>query len=171
MTRDVYTTKLNELHADLEKMGQLVDRSIETVIHAFLNNDVTLAKEVMKNDAFINDMQRTIESLAISLMLQQQPVASDLRNITSIIKIVTDLERIGDQAADMAEIMLEFKTTRLFKTIEHIPTMAEKARIMVYDAIDAFISNNLEKGKKVISMDDEIDALFLEVKKRSSEYP
>ena len=98
------------------------------------------------------------------MILRQQPIASDLRNVTSALKIVTDLERIGDQAADIAEIIYHFEGKHAYRTVEHIPTMAKKAKIMVHEAIDAFIKKDLTTAQMVKDMDDEIDSLFEEVK-------
>ena len=106
MMRTLFDAELNKLNVDLTKMGHLVEVSIENMIDAFKHQDKTLAKEIMDNDRLINDMERAIESRSFNLILRQQPIASDLRNVTSALKIVTDLERIGDQAADIAEIIL-----------------------------------------------------------------
>ena len=159
MMRRVFDEQLDKLNIDLTKMGHLVEVSIENMIDAFKHHDKALAKEIIENDRLINDMERSIESRAFSLILRQQPIASDLRNVTSALKIVTDLERIGDQAADIAEIIYH-----AYRTVEHIPTMAKKAKIMVHEAIDAFIKKNLTTAQMVKDMDDEIDSLFEEVK-------
>ena len=134
------------------------------MIDAFKHQDKTLAKEIITNDRLINDMERTVESRAFNLILRQQPIATDLRNVTTALKIVTDLERIGDQAADIAEIIMNFEGEHAYRTVEHIPTMAKKAKIMVHEAIDSFIKKDLSTARLVKSMDDEIDALFEEVK-------
>lgn len=104
--RKQFDDELLKLHVDLTKMGHLVEVAIENMIESFKNQDKALAKDIITNDRLINDMERTIESRSFNLMLRQQPIATDLRNVTSAIKIVTDLERIGDQAADIAEIIL-----------------------------------------------------------------
>ena len=143
MMRTLFDAELNKLNVDLTKMGHLVEVSIENMIDAFKHQDKTLAKEIMDNDRLINDMERAIESRSFNLILRQQPIASDLRNVTSALKIVTDLERIGDQAADIAEIILNFEGEHAYRTVEHIPTMAKKAKMMVHEAIDAFIKKDL----------------------------
>ena len=164
MMRRVFDEQLDKLNIDLTKMGHLVEVSIENMIDAFKHHDKALAKEIIENDRLINDMERSIESRAFSLILRQQPIASDLRNVTSALKIVTDLERIGDQAADIAEIIYHFEGKHAYRTVEHIPTMAKKAKIMVHEAIDAFIKKDLTTAQLVKDMDDEIDSLFEEVK-------
>ena len=150
-------------------MGHLVEVAIENMIDAFKHQDKALAKEIITNDRLINDMERTVESRAFNLILRQQPIATDLRNVTTALKIVTDLERIGDQAADIAEIIMNFEGEHAYKTVEHIPTMAKKAKIMVHESIDSFIKKDLSTARLVKSMDDEIDALFEEVKQEVAE--
>lgn len=162
--RKKFDEELDKLKIDLTKMGHLVEVAIENMIDAFKNHDKALAKEIIANDRLINDMERAIESKTFALMLTQQPIATDLRDVTTALKIVTDLERIGDQAADIAEIILNFEGEHAYKTVEHIPTMAKKAKIMVRESIDAFIKKDLTSAKMIIQMDDEIDALFSEVK-------
>lgn len=164
MTRRLFDEELNKLNVDLTKMGHLVEVSIENMIDAFKHQDKAMAKDIIHNDRLVNDMERTIESRAFTLILRQQPIASDLRNVTTALKIVTDLERIGDQAADIAEIIMNFEGEHAYRTVEHIPTMAKKAKIMVHEAIDAFIKKDLTTAQIVMKMDDEIDALFEEVK-------
>ena len=128
MMRKLFDEELEKLNVDLTKMGHLVELAIENMIDAFKHQDKTLAKEIITNDRLINDMERTVESRAFNLILRQQPIATDLRNVTTALKIVTDLERIGDQAADIAEIIMNLKGNMLIRTVEHIPTMAKKSK-------------------------------------------
>lgn len=169
MMRKLFDEELEKLNVDLTKMGHLVEVAIENMIDAFKHQDKSLAKEIIANDRLINDMERTVESRAFNLILRQQPIATDLRNVTTALKIVTDLERIGDQAADIAEIIMNFEGEHAYKTVEHIPTMAKKAKIMVHESIDSFIKKDLSTARLVKSMDDEIDALFEEVKQEVAE--
>lgn len=169
MMRKLFDEELEKLNVDLTKMGHLVEVAIENMIGAFKHQDKALAKEIITNDRLINDMERTVESRAFNLILRQQPIATDLRNVTTALKIVTDLERIGDQAADIAEIIMNFEGEHAYKTVEHIPTMAKKAKIMVHESIDSFIKKDLSTARLVKSMDDEIDALFEEVKQEVAE--
>ncbi|MCD7808661.1 MAG: phosphate signaling complex protein PhoU [Erysipelotrichaceae bacterium] len=163
--RKVFDQELEKLGTDLVKMCGLAENAIENMNEAFKDQNKTLAKEVIENDRLINDMERTIESRAFNLTLRQQPIASDLRNITTALKVVTDLERIGDQAAEICELLLYMDGEHAtYRTVEHIPTMAKKTRIMVHEAIDAFIKQDLTAAKMVVKMDDEVDALFNEVK-------
>lgn len=167
--RKKFDEELDKLNVDLTKMGHLVEVSIENMIDAFKHQDRSLANEIISNDRLINDIERSIESRAFNLILRQQPIASDLRNVTSALKVVTDLERIGDQAADIAEIILDFEGEHAYRTVEHIPTMAKKAKIMVREAIEAFIKRDLTSAQMVVKMDDEIDRLFQEVKQEVTE--
>ena len=169
MMRKLFDEELEKLNVDLTKMGHLVEVAIENMIDAFKHQDKSLAKEIITNDRLINDMERTVESRAFNLILRQQPIATDLRNVTTALKIFTDLERIGDQAADIAEIIMNFEGEHAYKTVEHIPTMAKKAKIMVHESIDSFIKKDLSTARLVKSMDDEIDALFEEVKQEVAE--
>lgn len=169
MMRKLFDQELEKLNVDLTKMGHLVELAIENMIDAFKHQDKALAKEIITNDRLINDMERTVESRAFNLILRQQPIATDLRNVTTALKIVTDLERIGDQAADIAEILMNFGGKHAYRTVEHIPTMAKKAKMMVHEAIDSFIKKDLSTARLVKSMDDEIDTLFEEVKQEVAE--
>jgi len=164
VVRKQFDAELEKLNSDLVKMGHLVELAIENMLDAFKHQDKALAKEIMSHDRLINDMERTIESRSFNLILRQQPIAADLRNVTTALKIVTDLERIGDQAADIAEIILTFEGEHVYRTVEHIPMMAKKTKMMVHEAIDAFIKKDLSVATMVVKMDDEIDGLFQEVK-------
>ena len=117
MMRKLFDEELEKLNVDLTKMGHLVEVAIENMIDAFKHQDKSLAKEIITNDRLINDMERTVESRAFNLILRQQPIATDLRNVTTALKIVTDLERIGDQAADIAEIIMNFEGEHAYRLL------------------------------------------------------
>lgn len=136
MLRSNFEKDLNKLHVDLDKMCHLVILSIENCITAFKSGDRDLCRDILAGDKVINDMERTIEARCLSLILKQQPIASDLRNVSTALKVVTDLERIGDQGADIAEILLETDVKSPYKMVEHIPNMAVLARDMVKGAIE-----------------------------------
>ena len=110
------------------------------------------------------DMERAIESRCLSLILRQQPVASDLRQVSTALKVVTDLERIGDHASDIAELILRIKSEHAYHIVKHLPVMAASAQKMVHDAIEAFIAQDLESALEIIDRDDEVDMLFNQVK-------
>ena len=164
MLRTNFENDLNKLHVDLDKMCHLVILAIENCIVAFKSGDRDLCRDILAGDKVINDMERTIEARCLSLILKQQPVASDLRNVSTALKVVTDLERIGDQGADIAEILLETDVKSPYKMVEHIPNMAVLARDMVKGAIEAFHEHDLKKTKEIKKMEDKMDGLFEEVK-------
>ena len=164
MLRSNFEKDLNKLHVDLDKMCHLVILSIENCITAFKSGDRDLCRDILAGDKVINDMERTIEARCLSLILKQQLIASDLRNVSTALKVVTDLERIGDQGADIAEILLETDVKSPYKMVEHIPNMAVLARDMVKGAIEAFHEHDLKKTKEIKKMEDKMDGLFEEVK-------
>ncbi len=142
----------------------MVVNAIERTFTAFEDQDYETAEEVIKGDRTVNDMERAIESRCLSLILRQQPVACDLRKVSTALKVVTDLERIGDHASDIAELILRIKSDHAYHIVKHLPAMAREAQKMVHDAIDAFISQDLDAAAKVIAEDDAVDALFNQVK-------
>lgn len=165
LARQNFVMELEQLHTDLIKMGALVEQSIDNAVLAFKTQDKALAKETISNDRLVNDMEKTIEARCLSLILRQQPVAADLRNISSALKIVTDMERIGDQSADICDLIMRINNAHAYNAIEHIPAMAKIAKSMVHDAIYAFINQDLSLAGEVTKRDDEVDALFDLIKK------
>lgn len=168
--RSYFDRELAELHADLLRMAQLAEDAIDKSITALQTKDQTLARAVIENDREIDAAERAIESRSLKLLLQQQPVARDLRSISTALKIITDLERIGDQAADIAEISLRFGQYGYLKEVVHIPEMARIASEMVHDSVKAFLSNDADSARAIIARDDEVDDLFNIVKKEISGY-
>lgn len=162
--RRKFDEDLNKLNVELNKMCHLVVAAIENCVTAFKTQNRELAKEVIYNDKIINDSERAIERRCLSLFLKQQPIAGDLRTVSTALKIVTDLERIGDQSADIAEIIKEMNGDFMFKMVEHIPAMASVAKKMVRQSIEAFSEKDLMLANEVKKMDDEMDSLFQEVK-------
>ena len=138
MPRKTFEASLEDLNVELIKMGAIVENAINSAIIALKNNDDKLAKEVVDQDRVIDDMEKDIESKCLSLILRQQPVACDLRVVSTALKMVTDMERIGDQAADIAELVMGFNSDLKYRSIEHIPAMAEAAVSMVHGAIASF---------------------------------
>ena len=169
MLRSKFERELSKLRADLNKMCHLVTLAIEDCIIAFKTQDKVLAKEIVQKDQTINDTKRKIEARCLSVILKQQPIATDLRNVFTAVKIVTDLERIGDQSADIAEILIELHGDSMYRMIEHIPNMASVAKKMVKDSIDAYNEGNLEKAEEVKKLDDSLDKYFTIVKGEVSE--
>ncbi|MCL2055536.1 MAG: phosphate signaling complex protein PhoU [Oscillospiraceae bacterium] len=161
--RNKFEEQLSQLDNMLIEMGTLIETIIAMSVSALKNRDAELAKKTVAFDYEINQKEKDIESLCLKLLLQQQPVARDLRLISSVLKMITDMERIGDQSADIAEIALYIDKPYI-KKLEHIPQMAEAAVRMVTDSIDAFVNKDLELAKKVITSDDFVDNLFREVR-------
>jgi phosphate transport system protein len=158
--RRKFDEQLTELNQALIEMATLAERAINDAIEALVNQDVDLAKQTSAFDEEINSKEKEVEALCLKLLLQQQPVASDLRLISSVLKIITDLERIGDHAEDISEISLHLVGKEFIKKLEHIPQMAAASTKMVKDAIDSFVSRDLVLATEVIASDDIVDDLF-----------
>ena len=162
--RVTYELELEKLNQDLKEMDHMVENAIEQTFVAFEDQNHEKAEEIIKGDRTINDMERAVESRCLSLILRQQPVACDLRQVSTALKVVTDLERIGDHASDIAELILRIKVEHAYHIVKHLPTMAAAAQKMVHDAIEAFIAQDLEAAMEIIKRDDEVDTLFNQVK-------
>ncbi|MDF2567013.1 MAG: phosphate transport system regulatory protein PhoU [Oscillospiraceae bacterium] len=162
--RPTFDNELELLNIDLIKMGALVESSIEKSIEAFKKQDKDLALSVVKGDGAIDEIEKSIETRCLSLLLRQQPVARDLRAISTALKMITDMERIGDNAADIAELVIMIRGDHIFTMVEHIPKMASIAVSMVHDSIESYVKNNLDLAKKTIDRDDDVDSLFNKVK-------
>ena len=132
---------------------------------ALIQQDKDKAKEAILADQEVDQKEKEIENLCLKLLLQQQPVARDLRLISSALKMITDMERIGDQAADISEIAIYLSDEPFIKKLETIPQMAEETIKMVSLSIDAFVKRDLDLADRVIEMDDIVDDLFMTVKK------
>lgn len=155
-----YEKKLNELHRNVVRMGAIIEKSIDDMIQALFDQDVELAKEVIKRDDIVDELERVIEEDCILLIARQQPIASDLRDIASILKIITDLERIADHCEDISVYAIKLSEADYVKPLKDIPVMAEKVKAMVKAVIDSCVRKDLELAEAVYTMDDEIDDLF-----------
>ena len=156
--------ELNMLHDDLIRMGQLIETALDSAAQALEHYDRDLAEEIVKGDRLVNDMEKSIEARSLNLILRQQPVARDLRQVSAALKVVTDMERIGDHASDIAELLLAMDAPCIHPSIKHIPGMAAAAREMVESALDVFIKGDLETAAVIEKQDDIIDELFEKVK-------
>lgn len=161
--RVTFDQQLEQLNTELITMGALCETAIATVAKALLDGDVRLTERVLAADGEIDQKEREIESLCLKLLLQQQPVARDLRQISAALKMITDMERIGDQASDIAEILSMANLTAGDDTL-HLASMARATIRMVTDSIDAFVRRDETLAREVIARDDEVDALFCAVK-------
>ena len=163
--RNRFDRQLSTLNDELIEMGSMIEKSIETAIKALVNQDVDLARHAIEADEEIDRQERIIEDLCLKLLLQQQPVAKDLRLISSALKMITDMERIGDHASDISEITIALADQPYIKKLEHIQQMAKETMIMLMGSIEAFVDKDLEKANEVIKRDDVVDDLFNKVKK------
>lgn len=160
MVREKFDKQLNDLNDLLIEMGNTIESSIKLAVEALINQNVELAQSVIDGDREVDELEKEIESKCLKLLLQQQPVASDLRNISSALKIITDMERIGDQAADISEITIFISEQKYMKNIVHIPQMANAVIKMVKGSIDAYVNKDLDLVMEVIEYDDIVDDLF-----------
>jgi len=164
MMRSHFDEQLNLLNTELLEMGALIEHAIESASTALIDQDVASANKAIEFDSKVDQKERDIESLCLKLLLQQQPVARDLRQISAALKMITDMERIGDQAADISGIVIYLAGTSYIKKLEHLPQMANAAIRMVRSSIDAYIKKDLVLARETIDMDDIIDDLFVTVK-------
>ncbi len=162
--RNRFDIQLDQLNTELIMMGSLIEASISNAIKALIEQDKVLARQVMEGDRAVDEKEKEIESLCLKLLLQQQPVARDLRLISAALKMITDMERIGDQAADISEIAVYLSEGPFIKKLETIPRMASETMRMVSGSIDAFVRKDLTLVESVIEADDIVDDLFVTVK-------
>ncbi len=162
--RNQFDEQLHTLNHELLEMGALIERAIRSATDALVKQDVEAALQAIAADKEVDQAERDIESLCLKLLLQQQPVARDLRLISSALKMITDMERIGDQASDIAELVIYLSQEPYIKELTHLPQMAENAIRMVTGALDAYVRKDLALAQEVMAMDDAIDELFITVK-------
>ena len=162
--RNRFDRQLKKLNDELIDMGNMIEKSIEKALVALVTQNVEKAQEVIAYDLEIDRQEREIESLCMKLLLQQQPVARDLRLISSALKMITDMERIGDQAADIAELAIFMAEKPYIKELKHITQMGQETMVMVVTSVDAFVEKDLEKAQEVLTHDDIVDQLFDAVK-------
>lgn len=164
MTRMMFEQELKSLRVSLEEMGRYVEYAMNKLSEAIINQDKELAEFIIKNDRNVNDMEKAIEAKCLSLITKQHPIASDLRMVSSALKVVTDLERIGDNTADIAELVIRNIDIEIPQYSIHLMPMIQEAKKMVQESIEHFINRNLEESKNVIEYDDVVDELFNKVK-------
>ena len=161
--RSQFDEQLQNLNNALIEMGALCEEGIEMASRALTEGDKELAKQVAPLDSEIDQKERDIESLCLKLLLQQQPVARDLRQISAALKMITDMERIGDQAEDIAEIV-EFLKGRSVENGDMLEDMSRAVIKMVTESVDAYVKHDIILAEKVVSDDDTVDACFEKVK-------
>lgn len=162
-TRTNFDESLNKLHVLMIEMGALCEQAIADVSDALMTGDREKAQNVIDHGDELDQMERSIERLCMNLLLLQQPVARDLRQISSALKMITDIERIGDQAEDIAEFVLQVDFHNIFLE-EELRKMAGDTQKMVNESIDAYVKKDLSLAKKVIEYDDVIDLQFEKIK-------
>lgn len=163
--REKFERQLVELNNTMIDMGNKVIESINGSIDALINRDIEKAKKIMENDNEIDHLQKAIESICFNLLVVQQPVAKDLRAITAAMKMVTDMERIGDHAADISEMTILMGKDSKIDNFDHISKMAAETMIMLNQSIEAYVEKDTKKAHDVIEHDDIVDKLFDEAKK------
>ena len=161
--RNRFDEQLNTLHNELITMGALCEEAISSAVKLLVNNGANMKENVLETDKQIDQKERDIENLCMKLLLQQQPVANDLRTISSALKMISDMERIGDQASDIAEIA-EYACGNGVQSEIHIADMAKATIKMVTDSIDSFVKKDTELARAVIKHDNVVDDLFDKVK-------
>ena len=170
MPREHYDQQLRSLQDDLLRLASLVEASIRRSIDALKNQDVEEARRVITDDDLIDRRQYALEDKALLLIARQAPMAADLRMISAVISIASELERMGDYAEGIAKITIRGANEPLLKPVADIPRMAELAQSMLREALDAFVNRDVEAARKLAAEDHEVDELTLQVQNELLEY-
>jgi phosphate transport system regulatory protein PhoU len=170
MPRLLFDRSLEKLHNDLRTLGEMVGDIFSSSIEMLRNNDTEIAKAIMDGDGPVNALEHSIEQSCMLLIARQQPVASDLRNITATLKAITDMERIADQCSDIAEIVLRVEehhhsntTTSSFLSMEKVQKMFASALDMYQHALHALLEEDVEEAQLVCATDDVVDTYYREL--------
>ena len=156
--------QLDILSQHLLEMAMMIENAISSAAKALSERDVELAEKAIAYDSNVDQKEKEIESHCLRMLLQQQPVAGDLRTVSAALKMITDMERIGDQAADLAAIVRQLPVRGDRLPMRHIPEMAQTAVKMVRQSIQAYVGENMELARQVLEMDDIVDGLFIKVR-------
>lgn len=162
--RTIFDEELAGLKLNLVKMADLVIDNIRNGLQSFLDMNVELAEAIIKRDKLVNDYEASIEKQCLKIILREQPVAKDLRLITAVLKMITDLERIGDHAADISKITVFMEKTHQRLDIPEIVTITKVSQKMIKKALESFINLDIRLAQEVIHDDDEVDMLFEKIK-------
>lgn len=162
--RERFEQQMEILHTELIELGALCEQAIGRTYEVLLEGNQRAAEEIIKKDQVVDAKEREIEDLCFRIILQQQPVARDLRQVSAALKMITDMERIGDHAGDISEMTLLMSDEPYIISPEEIQGMAKETTDMVIKSIDAFVKRDMELAKKVIAQDDVVDDLFMKVK-------
>ena len=163
--RIVFHEQLAQLNVELIKMGALCEEGISAATKAYLDGDKELGQRAVQLEQDIDHKERDIESQCMNLLLRQQPVASDLRVVSAAMRMISDMERIGDQASDIAEIARDMKRSAVVREVP-MEEMAAAAVKMVTDSVDSFVRGDLDLAHSVIVQDDGVDQMFLDVRSK-----
>lgn len=158
--RSKFNEQLHMLNQEMMHMGSMIEDRIQKAIEALMDGNAELAKDIMESDNEVDREQKLIEGICFNLLMQQQPVARDLRCISAAMKMVTDLERIGDHAADISEMTIMMEASSYPNQLEDIKKMASETVLMLIRSIEAYVEKDMEKARKVIASDDVVDDLF-----------
>ena len=161
--RNKFEEQLEKLHVEMIQMGALCEDAISAAAEALIHSDAALAAAAEEAEREIDQKEREVENLGLKLLLQQQPVARDLREISAALKMISDLERIGDQAADIAEMTSYVHLPQ--GRSSHIADMARAVINMVTDSVDSFVKRDLQLARQVCAADDRVDELFIQVRR------
>ena len=164
MAREYYGLQLKELKNQMLLLGSMVEGVIEGTVSALVSQDIEKAKEIAAGDDKVDRLVRQIEEQCYSLLLRQQPVAGDLREVSAALKMITDMERIGDHGTDISELTVLMGKKPYPDEIRMIEEMSKEAMVMLMEAVDAFAQADAKKAGAVIEMDDIVDELFLKIK-------
>ena len=167
--RNLFQEQMKDLNRSLLEMGGYIEYAIDAAVKALINQDIALAKKIVEFDLEIDQKERDIENFCLRVLLQQQPVASDFRKVFAILKMITDMERIGDQSADISEITLILEKDIYIKEFRHMRQMAEAAIQMVHQSVDAFVQEDIELAEAVIRSDDIVDHYFVVIREELCE--
>ena len=164
--RTKFDEQLFQLNQEMMHMGTMIEEAIQKAIEALVKQDVEIAKQILNGDEEVDREQKRIENICFNLLMQQQPVAKDLRVISAAMKMVTDMERIGDHAADIAEVTMMMANHPYIEKLELINQMASETTMMLIQSIEAYVEKDMEKAQAVIKHDDVVDELFDKVKQK-----
>ncbi len=162
--RTKFDEQLEKLHIEMIRMGALCEDAISAAVKSLLEQDADMAEKAKETEQEIDQAERDVEGMCLKLLLQQQPVAKDLREVSAALKMISDLERIGDQAADIAELS-NYVAAASEKGRTHIGDMARATIHMVTNSVDSFVKRDLDLARSVYKADDEVDALFEQVRR------
>lgn len=157
--------QIQEVEGKLTRMGLLAEQAIEKAMDSLLNRDDELAKKVIEEDAHIDRLDKQIEDLSLRILLLDSPVSSDFLRVSAALKMITDLERIGDYAVDIAEEVISFPNEPYAKGLDDLTEMGNAAVSLVHEAVKTFINGDIDSARKLPEEDDKLDFLFLKIKK------